>query len=207
MSRRHDDRVHDVLCKEIAAIVDTAGTALSARRFSTVHSEEKMAKQPKQLDELFHEGLKDIYFAEKKILVALPKMAKAAQSEKAKAAFEKHIGETEKQVERLEKVFALIDKEPHGKNCPAIVGIVEEGQEIMKDYKESPALDAGLIAAAQAVEHYEIARYGTLRAWATELGLKDAAELLDTTLAEESRTDVALSELAEASANRRAQAA
>jgi ferritin-like metal-binding protein YciE len=166
-----------------------------------------MAKQPKQLDELFHEGLKDIYFAEKKILVALPKMAKAAQLDEAKAAFEKHRAETEKQVERLEQIFAMIDQKPHGKQCPAIVGIVEEGQEIMEDYKGSPALDAGLIGAAQAVEHYEIARYGTLKAWATELGLQDAVKLLDATLMEENETDRALSELAEASANSRAQAA
>src|SRR5665213_347760 len=166
-----------------------------------------MAKQPKQLDDLFHEGLKDIYFAEKKILIALPKMAKAAQLDKAKAAFEKHRVETEKQVERLEQIFAMIDKEPHGKQCPAIIGIVEEGQEIMDDYEDSPALDAGLIGAAQAVEHYEIARYGTLKAWAAELGLNDAVKLLDATLAEETKTDKALTELAEAAANQRAQAA
>ena len=166
-----------------------------------------MAKQPKQLDELFHEGLKDIYFAEKKILVALPKMAKAAQLDKAKAAFEKHRAETEKQIERLEKIFGMIHKDPRGKQCPAIIGIVEEGQEIMEDYEGSPALDAGLIGAAQAVEHYEIARYGTLKAWAEELGLNDAVKLLDATLSEESKTDKALTELAEASANQRAQAA
>lgn len=165
-----------------------------------------MPKQPKQLEELFHEGLKDIYFAEKKLLVALPKMAKAAQLDKAKAAFEKHRDETEKHVERLEQIFAMIDKEPHGKQCPAIIGIVEEGQEIMEDYEGSPALDAGLIGAAQAVEHYEIARYGTLKAWATELGLKDAVQLFEATLGEESKTDKALSELAEASANARAAA-
>ncbi|MGN6590446.1 MAG: YciE/YciF ferroxidase family protein [Sphingomicrobium sp.] len=166
-----------------------------------------MPKQPKQLEELFHEGLKDIYFAEKKILVALPKMAKAAQLDKAKAAFERHRAETETHVERLEQIFKIIDKEPHGKQCPAIIGIVEEGQEIMEDYEGSPALDAGLIGAAQAVEHYEMARYGTLKAWARELGLQDAVKLLDATLAEESKTDKLLSELAEASANSRAQAA
>ena len=148
-----------------------------------------MPKQPKQLAELFHEGLKDIYFAEKKILVALPKMAKAAQLDKAKAAFEKHRAETESHVERLEQIFKIIDKEPHGKQCPAIIGIVEEGQEIMEDYEGSPALDAGLIGAAQAVEQYEMARYGTLKAWAAEHGLQDAVKLLDTTLAEESKTD------------------
>lgn len=164
-------------------------------------------KEPKQLDELFHEGLKDIYFAEKKILVALPKMAKAAESEEAKAAFEKHLAETEEQVARLERVFEIIDEKPQGKTCPAIIGIVEEGQEIIKEYKGSPALDAGLISAAQAVEHYEIARYGTLKTWAQQLGHTEAVKLLDRTLAEEKKTDTALSELAETAANAKAEAA
>src|SRR5262245_57680823 len=124
-----------------------------------------MAKEPKQLDELFHDTLKDIYFAEKKILGALPKMAKAAQSEELKAAFEKHEGETEGQVERLEQVFEEIGEKPQGKTCAAIMGIIDEGKEIMDEYKGSPALDAGLLAAAQAVEHYEISLYGTLCAW------------------------------------------
>ena len=137
-----------------------------------------MAKEPKTLDELFHDTLKDIYFAEKKILATLPKMMKAAQSEELKAAFEKHRGETEGQVQRLEQVFAIIEKKPEGKTCAAIVGITDEGAEIMEEYKGSPALDAGLLAAAQAVEHYEISRYGTLKAWAEELGLDDAASFL-----------------------------
>src|SRR3569833_4673406 len=134
-------------------------------------------------------------------------MAKAAQLDKAKAAFEKHRAETETHVERREQIFKIIDKEPHGKQSPAIIGIVEEGQEIIEDYEGSPALDAGLIGAAQAVEHYEMARYGTLKAWATELGLSDAVKLLDATLAEESKADKLLSVLAVASANARAQAA
>jgi ferritin-like metal-binding protein YciE len=113
-----------------------------------------MAKQ-KTLQDLFHDTLKDIYFAEKKILAALHKMAKAAQSSDLRAAFEKHEGETEQQVERLEQVFELLGEGARGKNCPAIIGIIEEGQEIMKDYKGTPALDAGLLSAAQAVEHYE----------------------------------------------------
>jgi ferritin-like metal-binding protein YciE len=117
-----------------------------------------MAKEPKKLDDLFHDTLKDIYFAEKKILATLPKMMKAAQSEDLKAAFDKHHTETEGQIEWLEQVFALIDRKPVGKTCAAIVGITEEGAEIMAEYKGSPALDAGLLAAAQAVEHYEISR-------------------------------------------------
>jgi ferritin-like metal-binding protein YciE len=166
-----------------------------------------MAKEPKQLDDLFQDGLRDIYFAEKKILVALPKMAKAAQSEDLAAAFEKHEAETEGQVERLEQVFALIEETPRGKNCPAILGIIEEGKEVMDEYKGSPALDAGLISAAQSVEHYEISRYGTLIAWANELGLAEAASLLETTLEEEKATDEALTELAKAAVNQEAEAA
>ena len=166
-----------------------------------------MAKEPKTLDDLFHDTLKDIYFAEKKILSALPKMMKAAQSGELKAAFEKHRGETQKQVDRLEQVFAIIEKEPQGKTCAAIVGITNEGAEIMEEYKGSPALDAGLLAAAQAVEHYEISRYGTLRTWAEELGLEDAASLLDETLEEERATDEALTEIAESVVNQKAEAA
>ena len=166
-----------------------------------------MPKQSKHLDTLFHDTLKDIYFAEKKILVALPKMAKAAQSDDLRAAFEKHESETEIHVERLEKVFAMIDAKPQGKTCDAIVGLIEEGQEIMKEYKGSPALDSGLLAGAQAVEHYEISRYGTLKTWAEELGFNDAVQLLDETLQEEKATDEALTEFAESVLNQQAQAA
>jgi ferritin-like metal-binding protein YciE len=166
-----------------------------------------MAKQPKTLEDLFHDTLKDIYFAEKKILSTLPKMAKAAQNDDLKAAFEKHRDETEGQVKRLEQVFEMIDKKPQGKTCAAIVGITDEGAEIMDEYKGMPALDAGLLAAAQAVEHYEISRYGTLRTWAEELGLDEAATLLQETLDEEEATDEALSELAKTVVNQQAEAA
>ena len=166
-----------------------------------------MAKQPKMLEDLFHDTLKDIYFAEKKILATLPKMQKAAQAEELKAAFEKHHGETEVHIERLEKIFGIIDKKPVGKTCAAIVGITDEGAEIMDEYKGSPALDAGLLAAAQAVEHYEISRYGTMRTWAAELGLKDAVKLLEQTLAEEKTTDATLTEIAESVVNQEAEAA
>ena len=164
-----------------------------------------MAKEPKKLDDLFHDTLKDIYYAEKKILTALPKMAKAAQNTDLKAAFEKHRGETEKQITRLEQVFASIDEKPQGKKCAAIEGILEEGTEIMDEYKGSPALDAGLISSAQAVEHYEITRYGTLATWADELGNFEGAKLLKATLGEEEDTDEALSELAETCVNQQAQ--
>ena len=165
-----------------------------------------MAKEM-TLQDLFHDTLKDIYFAEKKILTALPKMAKAANSDELRAAFEKHEGETEGQVGRLEQVFEVIGEPPKGKTCDAILGIIEEGQEIMKEYKGTPALDAGLISAAQAVEHYEIARYGTLKAWAEELGLTQAVKLLDATLAQEKNTDASLSKLAESRINQQAEAA
>ena len=166
-----------------------------------------MAKEPKKLEELFHDTLKDIYFAEKRILSTLPKIAKAAQNEDLKAAFQKHERETEEQVSRLEQVFDLLAKKPQGKSCAAILGIIEEGQEIMKEYKGSPALDAGLLAAAQAVEHYEISRYGTLIAWAEELDLDDAVTLLQETLEEEKATDEALTEIAKTAINQQAEAA
>jgi ferritin-like metal-binding protein YciE len=161
----------------------------------------------KNLQELFHDTLKDIYFAEKKILSTLPKMAKAAQSEELKSAFQKHESQTEEHVARLEKVFEEIDEKPRGKTCDAIMGIIEEGQEIMKEFKGAPALDAGLLAAAQAVEHYEIARYGTLKTWAKELGLNQAVRLLESTLSEEKETDETLTEIAESQVNQHAQAA
>ncbi len=165
-----------------------------------------MAKE-KTLQDLFHDTLKDIYFAEKKILSALPKMAKKANSDALREAFEKHQTETEGQIDRLEQVFKILGESPKGKACDAIMGILDEGKEIMDEYKNMPALDAGLLAAAQAVEHYEISRYGSLRTWAKELGMNDAVKLLDATLAEEKNTDKALTQLAESEVNEHAQTA
>lgn len=162
-----------------------------------------MAKT-KTLDDLFHDTLRDIYYAEKQILKALPKMAKGAQSSDLKAAFEKHQAETEGQVGRLEKVFEIIGKAARGKKCDAIEGILAEGEEILEEFADSPALDAGLISSAQAVEHYEITRYGTLKRWATVLGLDNAAKLLDETLLQEGATDEGLTALADAAANPKA---
>lgn len=161
----------------------------------------------KTLDDLFLDTLKDIYYAEKKILKALPKMAKGAQSPALKAAFEKHRDETEGHVDRLEQVFEILGKRAVGKVCPAIEGILEEGAEILEEFKGTVALDAGLVSAAQAVEHYEMARYGTLRRWAESLGMADAAKLLGATLDEESKTDKALTGLADTFANDKAKAA
>ncbi|MFN3526768.1 MAG: ferritin-like domain-containing protein [Paracoccus sp. (in: a-proteobacteria)] len=158
----------------------------------------------KTLDNLFHDTLRDIYYAERKILKALPKMARAAQSDDLRDAFLHHREETEGQIARLQQVFELLGKAPRGKTCDAIEGIISEAEEIMDDFDGSPALDAGLIAAAQAVEHYEIARYGSLKRWAEVLGMKEAAALLDETLAEEGATDQKLTGLADKSVNKKA---
>lgn len=155
----------------------------------------------KTLDTLFHDTLRDIYYAERKILKSLPKMARAAQSVDLKAAFEKHKEQTEGQIERLQQVFEIIGKAPRGKTCDAIEGILAEGDEIIEEYNGTAALDAGLLAAAQAVEHYEITRYGTLKRWALVLGLDDAAALLDETLQEEAQTDEDLTTIADAAVN------
>jgi ferritin-like metal-binding protein YciE len=162
-----------------------------------------MSKQPKDLNVLFYETLKDIYFAEKQILRALPKMAKTAQSDELRQAFETHRDQTEGHVVRLEEVFEVIDKPARGKTCDAINGIIDEGKEIIAEFTGSAALDAGLLAAAQAVEHYEISRYGTLKAWALQLGLDEVVPLLEATLTEEKKTDDLLSKLAQ-SINRQA---
>jgi ferritin-like metal-binding protein YciE len=155
----------------------------------------------KDLNALFLDTLKDIYYAEKQIYKSLPKMAKAASSDQLRVAFEKHHDETEGQITRLEQIFELLGKPARGKKCDAIEGILDEGAEIMDEYKGESALDAGLLAAAQAVEHYEISRYGTLKTWAARLSMKDAVKLLDETLSEEKKTDDALSKLALAAVN------
>ena len=158
----------------------------------------------KTLSDLFYDTLKDIYFAERQILKTLPKLAKAAKSEELKSAFLTYRDETEGHVDRLQKVFEMTGKRAQAKTCEAIKGILEEGDEIMEEYAGSEALDAGLLAAGQAVEHYEMSRYGTLKAWATQLGMQDAAALLDQTLQEERKTDALLSKLAQARVNLKA---
>jgi ferritin-like metal-binding protein YciE len=191
----------------LTGFVSPGGTNVPATGFLTSTPRSIQLWPKKNLQELFHETLKDIYFAEKKILSALPKMAKAAQFRDLKAAFQKHETETEEHVARLEKVFQEIDEAARGKSCDAIIGIIEEGQEVMKEFKGAPALDAGLLAAAQAVEHYEIARYGTLKTWAQELGLSQSVKLIEETLSEEKKTDETLTKLAETEVNQHAQAA
>jgi len=158
----------------------------------------------KNLNDLFLHTLKDVYYAEKQILRALPRMVKAAQTDELKSALETHREETNGQIERLEQVFQILGKRAQGVPCEAIQGILEEGKEVMEDFGKSPAADAGIVAAGQAIEHYEIARYGTLKTWANQLGMKDAVKLLDQTLQEEKKTDQLLTKLAETVENQRA---
>ncbi|MFC4668194.1 ferritin-like domain-containing protein [Seohaeicola nanhaiensis] len=158
----------------------------------------------KDLQALFKHFVKDIYYAEKQVLKTLPKMARKATSEDLREAFEHHREETEQQVENLEKVFDLLGLKPRGVTCEAIEGILEEGKEIMEETEEGATRDAGMIAAAQGVEHYEITRYGTLVAWAKSLGMTEAAQLLQANLDQEKAADKKLSSLAAASLNRKA---
>jgi len=158
----------------------------------------------KTLVDLFLDALKDVYHAEKQVLRALPKLAKAAESDQVRQALEKHRDETEVQIERLEQVFEMLEKPARGKTCEAVQGLVEESKDLMQDFKDSEALDAALIAAQQSVEHYEISRYGTLRTWAGQLGMKWAVKLLEQTLQEEKKTDELLTQLAEAAVNLKA---
>jgi ferritin-like metal-binding protein YciE len=158
------------------------------------------------MQDLFVETLKDIYYAEKHILKALPSMVKKADGDKLKDALETHRKETEGQVDRLEQVFKLCDTAARGKKCDAIEGIIAEAKEHMTEIKNEAVLDAGIIASAQAVEHYEITRYGTLIAWAKRLGMDEAASLLEQTLEEEKHADELLTQIAESSANQKAAA-
>jgi ferritin-like metal-binding protein YciE len=158
------------------------------------------------LDDLFIDTLKDIYYAEKQILKSLPKMIKKAGSSGLKKALETHRKETEGQVERLEKVFDLVDRKPAGKKCDAIEGILEEAKVHMEDIEDAEVLDAGMIGSAQAVEHYEITRYGTLIAWARQLGMREVIPLLAANLKEEKNADMLLTKIAEKSVNQKAAA-
>jgi ferritin-like metal-binding protein YciE len=159
--------------------------------------------EPKDLKQLFHDTLKDVYHAEKQLVRALPKMAKAARNRELRQAIENHLAETQGQVQRLERVFEIMGERASTKPCHGMMGLVEEGQEVIKEFIGDPA-DAGIIGAAQAVEHYEIARYGTLKTWASQLGMRDAARLLEETLAEEKKADQLLTQIAESGVNQQA---
>ena len=160
----------------------------------------------KTLDDLFHETLKDLYYAEKKLVKMLPKMAKMATSPTLKEAIEHHLGETEGHVSRLEEVFGTIDKKPTSKKCEAVEGLVKEAEELLGEIEDAATIDAAIISSSQTVEHYEIARYGTLVCWARQLGFKDAEFLLQKTLDEEQSADKKLSRLAEEYVNQKAAA-
>ncbi len=155
----------------------------------------------KSMEELFHAQLQDVYYAEKQLIKALPKLAKNSTNEQLAEAFTNHLHETEGQVDRLEKIFELVEKKPRGKKCDAILGIIAEGQEVIDEISDDAVRDAGLVGAAQAAEHYEIARYGTLIAWAELLGLEEAVELLSATLDEEKNANQLLTEIAESGVN------
>jgi ferritin-like metal-binding protein YciE len=187
---------HATLIEGTGTFQTAPGEVMAKRAKKKKSATRRTSRPQKKLSDLFHETLKDIYFAENKIIKTLPKMAKAAQSKQLAAAFNKHLRETQGQVKRLDRVFRIIGKPARGKPCEAINGITDEGAEIMREFRGMPALDAGLVAAAQAVEHYEISRYGTLRTWAEQLGMSDAASLLQETLDEEEATDKTLTELA-----------
>ncbi len=158
----------------------------------------------KTMDDLFYATLQDIYFAEKQLLKALKKLSRSAVNPQLQQAFLNHHAETEGHVERLLKIFDLIGKRARAKTCDAILGITAEADEVIEDVKDAEVLDAGLIGAAQAAEHYEIARYGTLKAWAEQMGLNDVVALLDATLQEEKKCDALLSQMAEGGINRTA---
>jgi ferritin-like metal-binding protein YciE len=160
----------------------------------------------KNLEDLFHETLKDIYYAEKKLVKTLPKMAKKASSPDLKSAIQEHLVETQTQVQRLEQIFEAMGKRAVSKKCEAMDGILKEADEVTSEIEDERALDAGIISSAQTVEHYEIARYGTLVSWANELGMSDAAGLLEETLEEEKAADQKLSSLAEGQVNQQAAA-
>jgi ferritin-like metal-binding protein YciE len=164
-------------------------------------------KDIKTMDDLLIHGLQDIYYAEQQILKALPKMIDKATNRDLVTGLKNHLEETNKQVERLEKAFAKLGKEPSGTKCPAIDGIIKEADETAGEIEDKAVLDAAIVANAQAVEHYEMCRYGTLIAWAEELGLDDAVSLLEETLEEEEATDEALTEIAKTAINQEAQAA
>lgn len=164
-----------------------------------------MASKMRTLDDLYIDLLKDLYSAEKQLVKALPKMAKNAQSPDLQKAFQEHLRQTEGQVERIERIFSDMGGSPRGKKCVGMEGVIEEGNELLKEDAEPDVLDAGLIAAAQKVEHYEIAGYGTARAWANRLGYDSAARLLQETLEEESMANEKLTKIAESHVNMEAQ--
>lgn len=177
---------------------------MAEKKTNSSTSSSKSEKKIKKLDELFVDALKDLYDAEKQLVAALPKMMEAASSQDLKNGFKEHLDVTQKQVERLEKVFTELKEDPKGKKCVGMQGLIKEGQEVMEEVGDPDVMDAGLIAAAQKIEHYEISGYGTARAYAQVLGHRNIAGMLDQTLQEEGRTDKKLTALAEGHINAQA---
>ena len=177
-----------------------SGTANTARGRRTQEENENESKQ-NGLHEAFLDELADIYNAEQQLIKALPKMAKAARNDELRQAFEMHLEETEEQAQRIEEAAEALGEALQRKKCKGMEGLLEEGEDMMKEYKDNPALDAILIASAQKVEHYEIAAYGTLCAWAEQMGHSEVVEILETNLEEEKATDEKLTQLAESVAN------
>ena len=172
----------------------------------TQHTGKEANMTVKTLNDLFVETLKDLYYVEKKLVKTLPKMAEKASSDDLRQAIEEHLAETETHVERLEQVFELLDQRPSAKTCEALEGLLKEAEEVTSEIDDEQTLDAAIISSAQTVEHYEIARYGTLACWAAEIGNTEISELLEQTLEEERAADEKLSEIAEDSINQRAAA-
>jgi ferritin-like metal-binding protein YciE len=164
-----------------------------------------MASKMSTLEDLYTDLLKDLYSAEKQLVKALPKLAKNAQSPDLQKAFQEHLKQTEGHVERIERIFSDLGGSPRGKKCVGMEGLIEEGNELLQEDAEPDVLDAGMIAAAQKVEHYEIASYGTARAWAQRLGYDQAARILQETLEEESMANEKLTKIAESHVNMEAQ--
>jgi ferritin-like metal-binding protein YciE len=177
---------------------------MKSKKPDRARGEQEDQKMDTELHELFLEELADLLNAETQLTKALPKMAKAAQSEELRDAIYSHLEETEEHVERLKKVFESVEEKPKSKTCQAMKGLIEEGSELLKELKGKGSMDAGIIAAAQKVEHYEIASYGSVRAWAEEMGHSKAVKLLTQTLEEEDAADEKLTEIAEGLANQKA---
>jgi ferritin-like metal-binding protein YciE len=183
----------------MSSALRTTGSS-NARSSVRIHSYSNASEDDMKLatlHDLFVDELRDLYNAENQLTKALPKMAKAATSQELRATFESHLAETKRQVERLETIFEELEASPKGKRCRAMAGLIEEGSEILNEDAEDAVKDAALIAAAQRVEHYEIAGYGTVRAYAQILGMEEAADLLQETLDEESAADKKLTDLAQ----------
>jgi ferritin-like metal-binding protein YciE len=189
------------LYKEAKNIIMKTTTNTKRKKTAKKQNSENGRIERSALLELFENSLKDIYWAEKALTKALPKMAKNATSSELVEAIETHLEETEAQVEKVEQVFELLEKKPVAKKCEAMAGLIKEGEEIMQDTEKGPQRDAGIISAAQKVEHYEIASYGTLRTFANTLGLDDVATILGEILEEEKNADKTLTDVAESTIN------